>query len=704
VLLSHLNALGLSSAWRIIFAWLLTLTGIGVGKASAGEAPTLKIEVDARDLPRRLLHTRIEVPCRPGKVAFWIPKWVPGAHGPLGPLQKVEGLRVETSAGILVRWYRDESDPFHFECNVPVGVTEIAVRLDTICDEPSHLSSGYFSYGNNSLGIVNWGTCLVYPEGFSCDDIKVQLALRLPSAWRYATALKTNQSKDGRISFETLSLADLVDCPLIAGVHLRTIALDSGDDPPAYLHLASESESALNLGSPVVDRYSNVVKEAGAIFGACHYEEYHFLVTCSNDLGYFALEHLSSSVNGVREREFVEDTGRRGWAASLLPHEYVHSWCGKFRRPAGMCTPDFHTPQRTRLLWVYEGLAEYLGYVLAVRSGLLSQGEFVDVLNTTIRRLFYQAGRRWRSLEDTGVSSYLLRKPSPNWNTLRRGQDYYDEGMLLWLEADAIIRERSNGKKSLDDFCHKFLGANTSTTNVIPYELREIVATLEELTHFDWRTFLERRVAQLQEKLPLDVIQRCGYVFQDLGQRFVSPATRESYGPYIWAAVQDSIGLTLATNGIISDIVPGTSSDRAGLAVGMKVIGINNKTFSRERLIDAMVDSIKRHKIELLLIEDETLRTVAIDYSDGIHYFVLARDESKPDILSRILNPLTPTPKGTAAPSEIEPRRAAVIDVATIDRGQLFAGVLGLVIIFVVVGLIKVKRKWERARSVGHRG
>ena len=554
------------------------------------------------------------------------------------------------------------------------------------------------------LGIINWGTCLVYPEGFSCDDIKVHLTLRLPSAWRYASALRTEQTRDGRASFETLALTELVDCPLMAGEHARTIPLDAGYNPPAFLHLASESESALNLGSPVVELYSRVVQQAGALFGACHYREFHFLVTCSDDLGYFGPEHLSSSLNGVRKHDLIEGTRRRGWVAYLLPHEYVHSWCGKFRRPAGMCTTDLHTPQKTRLLWVYEGLAQYLGYVLEARSGLMNQAEFVNMLGTTIRTLINHEGRRWRSLEDTAVMAHLLRGHSPNWNDLRRDQDYYEEGMLLWLEADAIIRERSHGKKSLDDFCRKFLGANSSTANVVPYELPATVATLQDLAHFDWETFFERRAAQPQEELPLDVIHRCGYRFDDWGQGFVTQATRESYAPLIWTAVRDSIGLTFAWDGRIADVVPGMSGDEAGLAPGMKVIGVNNETFSGERLVDALLESVKRHRIELRLIEGEKLRTVAINYSEGIRYFVLVRDDSKPDILAQILSPLTGKPKTRSSPRETNGGRPAEFDVSTNRWLQLLIGAVAFGIPFVVVGLAMAIRKKPPPQPVDDQG
>ena len=324
------------------------------------------------------------------------------------------------------------------------------------------------SYGNESVGMINWSTCVLYPDGPSCDEVRVQLSLRLPVRWRFATALKAESTGSGDrgkppagglASFKTVSLTELVDSPLIAGEHMRTIALDAGKNPAAYMHLFSESPEALKLSLDVIDLYSRVVKEAGSLFGACHYPEFHFLVTCSNDFGYHGLEHLASSVNGVFERDLMDSSRRKGWVANLIPHEYVHSWCGKFRRPAGMCTPDFQTPLKTRLLWIYEGLAEYLGEVLMVRAGLASPKEYRETLGATISNLVHHEGRRWRPLDDTAVASQVLRGHSPNWNDLRRGQDYYSGGALIWLGADTIIpRPHGEAKKSLDSFCARYRG------------------------------------------------------------------------------------------------------------------------------------------------------------------------------------------------------------------------------------------------------
>lgn len=637
----------------------LTLLGLGsmcfaAPSVLAGPGPTLQIEVDARDLPRRLLHSRIHVPCQPGKLGLWYPKWIPGTHAPSGPIQDVAGLRLETTDGKVVPWRRNDSEVFKVECDVPEGVHEIVARLDVICNGPAVEASGHLSYGNNSVGMINWSTCLLYPDGPSCDDIMASLSLRLPRTWRFATALKPESrgsgsdqkaAGDGSTVFKTVSLNDLLDNPLIAGEHLRTIPLEAGKNPPAFMHLVSESPTAVKLGPNVVDLYSRMVREAGALFGACHYPEFHFLVTCSDDLGYHGLEHLACSINGVRERDLMEDARRKGWVANLIPHEYVHSWCGKYRRPAGMCTTDYQTPLKTRLLWVYEGLTEYLGEVLMVRSGLVDPKEYRETLTATIGSLAHQEGRRWRPLDDTAAASYLLRGPSANWHELRRGQDYYFEGALIWLEADAIIRERSEGKKSLDDFCRKFLGANRTDVSVVPYELPEIVKDLHELADFDWETFLDRRVSRPQEALPLEVVGRCGYRLKYATEPpSGSPISRRRGG----VSARDSLGLTFSAEGRIEDVVPGMVGDRARLAPGMNVIGVNSKKFSQQRLHDALAESVALRKIELLLLEGEEFRTVVLDYADGPRYLVMVRDESKPDLLADILKPVMGRPATTA--------------------------------------------------------
>ena len=529
----------------------------------AGPAPTLKIEVDARDLPRRLLHSRIEVPCQPGKLKLWYPKWVPGTHGPCGPVQNVGGLAFRhptASRSMAARRARALSRRMRRARRRARGHRPPRHDLQ----RARRAAAGYLTYGNNLVGIINWGTCVMYPEGFPCDDIQASLSLRLPAKWQFATALKSEGTKDGLATFQTVSLTDLVDCPLIAGEHLRTIPLATGPYPPAFLDLVSESPTALELSPKVVEIYSRVVREAGKLIGTCHYPDFHFLVTCSDDLGYLGLEHLTSSINGVRERDLIEDARRKGWVANLLPHEYIHSWCGKFRRPAGMCTPDFQTPMKTRLLWVYEGLAEYLGEVLMVRSGLLDLREFRERLASTIGSLSHHEGRRWRSLEDTGVASHAqggqpqLGRPQARSRLLLRG----DAGLAGSRRDHPRANERQEKPRR---FLPQVPGRRARPRpRSFPTSCAEIVKDLQELADFDWESFLLKRVAQPLDELPLEVVGRCGYKIQYSTRAPGEQMSRQNRGGG-GVSARDSIGLSFDGDGTITEIVAGGIGDRAGL-------------------------------------------------------------------------------------------------------------------------------------------
>ncbi|MDY3561868.1 PDZ domain-containing protein [Gemmata sp. JC673] len=605
--------------------------------AVGADAPALAIEVDARELPRRLVHTTLDIPCKPGPLRLVYPKWFPGSHGPHGRVEDVAGLRIETDNGTVVRWTRDEVDLYRFVVTVPDGTTKLRVKLDTVCESAGADRAGTHTVGTPDLGVINWNTCLIYPEGPAADDQPVNVRLQLPAGWKYATALKADgeKGKGDVVTFGTASLTTLVDCPLIAGRHLKTFKLDAGGGPPAFLHVTSESPEVLNLDPKIVDLYSRLVREAWALFGVAHYPEYHFLVVCSDTLGQFGLEHLSCSLNGVGERGLVDERLRKGWwLANLLPHEYAHSWCGKYRRPAAMVTPDFNTPQKTKLLWVYEGLTEYLGEVLSVRAGLLTPDEYRLTMTGKIRSLSRTAGRQWRPLEDTAVAAHLSRNPGNSWNQLRRLQDFYMEGMLLWYECDAIIREKTEGAKSLDDFCKRFFAAVPGKKTVAGYELADVVRDLKATAEYDWEPFLQRRVAAPQESLPLEVVDRLGYRLKYTDK--APGAGRPSAPPDNPAA--DSLGMS-APGGVIASVDPGLPADKAGLSPGMKVIGVNGKKFSANRLRDAIADSVARKKVELLVEDGEDFRAVVVPYADGLRYLDLERVPSHADVLGDILKP-----------------------------------------------------------------
>jgi predicted metalloprotease with PDZ domain len=603
----------------------------------SAESIDLKIEVDARDLPRRLVHTTMEVPCKPGTLKLWYPKWTPGSHGPHGRVEDIAGLRIETPDGTVLPWNRDEVELFRFVVEVPKGIDKVRVKLDTVCESAGPDRAGLHTVGTPDLGVINWNTCFVYPEGIPVDDQRATVRLHLPEGWQQASALKTEAMKEREagIGFAPTSLTNLVDCPVIAGKHLRTFKLDSGGGPPAFLHLTSESPEVLNLDPKIVEVYSRVVREAWALFGVAHYPEYHFLVVCSDTLGTFGLEHLTSSLNGVGERGLVDEKLRKSWwLANLIPHEYAHSWCGKYRRPAAMITPDFHTPQKTKLLWVYEGLAEYLGEVLSVRGGLVTPEEYRLTFTLHLRGLARTTGRQWRPLEDTAVAAHLSRNPGNSWNQLRRLQDFYMEGKLLWYECDAIIREKSNGTKSLDDFCKRFFAAVPKQKSVSGFEFNDVVRHLKDTADYDWEKFLQRWVSTSQETLPLDVVGRLGYRLKYSDK----PTGVGVVGSPPENPAADSLGLSVR-DGVIASVDPGLPADKASLAPGMKILAINGKRFSLNRLRDAIADSVTRKKIDLLIEHGEDFKTISIPYADGLRYLDLERLPNKPDVLLEILKP-----------------------------------------------------------------
>ena len=601
--------------------------------------PAIDIEVDARDLPRKLVRTTMTIPCEPGKLRLWYPKWIPGSHGPFGRLEDVGGLKI-VAGGKALPWKRDEVELNCVACDVPTGTTQVTVHLDTICNVSSPGAIGVYSYGNPRLGVINWNTCFVYPEVAKANDLKVNVTLKLPDGWKFASSLKVDEEKDGRVAFQTTTLETLVDSPLIAGRYFRSIKLDTGKNPPAYLDIVTESAAALKLDQDTIDKYGTLVREACDLFGAAHFDEYRFLVTCSDELGSFGLEHHACSFNGVGDRDLIDADKRRGWVAGLLPHEFAHSWCGKFRRPAAMCVPDFHTPQRTKLIWVYEGLTTYLGDILTVRAGLMTTQDYQEYLAISLSDQLHRKGRKWRPLEDTAVANHLLRASSTNWSELRRDQDYYAEGALLWWEVDVIIRRKSKGKRSIDDFCRAFMGKLDTKDKVVPYSQADVVKALKEQADHDWDGFFARRVSAPMETFPLDVVEMSGY-------RVGYATTPSNYLDFTLSSAKaggsvtarDSLGLTFASDGKITGVVPDMIGDKKGLSTDMQVVAVNSRKFSADALTSALEDGVKSKKLELLILQGEAFKTVTLDYAGGPKYLALSRNEDKPDVLADILKP-----------------------------------------------------------------
>ena len=607
--------------------------------STVAAAQAIQVSVDLSDAPRNIYHTRLTIPAKPGPLTLVYPKWIPGNHRPAGPIANVTGIKME-AAGQALAWQRDSVDMYAFHVDVPAGATEVQVSLDTITNDGSAGASGP-SATANTLDL-NWNQVVLYPQGASSDEVQVNPSIQLPAGWKFATALAL-EGRDLKYhefnKFKPVSLTTLVDSPLIAGDHYRKIELTkSGESPVHVIDMVSESEAGLAMTPADEVAYRKLVAETGALFGARHYLDYHFLLTLSDEAGHHGVEHHQSSDNSVVERTLI-DTDLHLLAAGLLPHEFTHSWNGKYRRPAGLATRNYQDPMVGDLLWVYEGLTEYLGDVLTARAGLWSPEQYREALAETAANLDHRAGRTWRPLEDTARSVQILRLEGPQWQSWRRGLDYYPEGELIWLEVDSIIRQQSHGQKSLDDFCRLFHGGESGPPKVVPYTFDDVVRALNQVTPYEWATLLQDRVNSTRAGAPLGGIEHGGWrlVYNDQPNVFIH--TGEQIDEYVDASY--SLGFVVTKDGEFKDVTYGSPAYAAGIGPGMHLVAINGRAWSKDVLHDVLSASKSNNQpIELLVENAKFYKTYSISYHEGIRNPHLERSNGA-DILGEILQPLT---------------------------------------------------------------
>ena len=619
---------------------LLVLLAVILAPAAGSAAPAgppIRLMVDATEAPRRILHARLEIPVRSGPLTLVYPKWIPGEHGPTGPIPDLAGLRL-SAGGRPIAWERDAVDMYAFHCRIPAGTSRLEVALDGL-----QSATGDFSAGRSmtsQLAVIRWNQVLVYPAGRATDDLMVVARLRLPAGWTYGTALATARADSGGIEFAPVSLTTLVDSPVQAGAHRRRIELGTAKGPPVAIEIAGDSELALEASPDLVAQWRQLVAEATALFGATHYRRYDFLYTLSDQVEHFGLEHHESSDDRVHERALV-DAELRDAQSGLLSHEYAHSWNGKYRRPAGLATADFQQPMKTELVWVYEGLTSYIGFVLAARSGLAAPGWQRQELAYTSAWLDKRAGRSWRPLKDTAIAAQLLFGLPEAWASWRRGTDFYGEGVLIWLEADVLIRQRTAGHRSLDDFCRLFFGGRSGPPAVLPYTFDDVVEALGQAAPCDWRGFFETRLTSTSQRAPLGGIEGSGWRLAWSDSLGAYERANEKASEY--TDLRFSLGLELDKDGAITDVVPGSVAAEAGLGPGLKPIAVNGRRLSVERLREVLrAGRNGTEPLELLAEDGDFVRAFRLDWHGGELHPVLVRDAAKPDLLSEILKPLTP--------------------------------------------------------------
>jgi predicted metalloprotease with PDZ domain len=538
--------------------------------------------------------------------------------------------------GQPIPWRRDLVDLHAFHCEIPTGASHLEIALDfAIPVEPAAASTE--ASASAKLAMINWYELLLYPSGFNTNDLTFQTELRLPQHWRFGTALPILENGDP-IRFHPVSLTTLADSPLVAGLYYRHIEL-AGTVPTNEMDIVADSPEALQLPDEKVSQYQHLVTEAGALFSATHYEHYHFLVSLSDQTFHSGIEHHESSLNATREDAFT-DKDQLDAASDLLPHEFVHSWNGKYRRPADLATPDFQKPMQDDLLWVYEGLTEYLGsFVLTARSGLRSPELSRDFLAYCAADLDTKSGRQWRSLQDTADDAPHLYGAPAEWEDRRRAVDFYPEGVLLWLEADTMIRQQTNGQRSIDDFCHAFHGGQSGPPVVKTYAFDEVIQTLNSVAPYDWRKFWLTRLNSTSLHAPLNGIEAAGWklVYSDKRNLPLDVGAEERKR----CNERYSIGLLLDEDGTITDVVANSPADVAKLAPSMKIVAVNSRTFSVDRLREAIKGAAHAGSgpIELIVTNSDYYQTVHIDYHGGLRYPHLERTEAQPDLLGSIISP-----------------------------------------------------------------
>ena len=593
----------------------------------------MRLEVDTRDAARNIFHAHLTIPAPPGPFTLVYPKWIPGNHRPSGPIAALTGLRFE-AAGKTLSWNRDPVDMYAFHVTVPSGVSDISVSLDEIISNDSAGATG--AAASTQLLDLNWNQVVLYPQGTSSDAVQVLPAVTLPDGWKFATALRVTHQAGATTEFAPVSLTTLVDSPLIAGNHFRQVQLAEPEARPEHvIDMVGESEASLAMSKQDVTSFENLVAETGALFGARHYQHYDFLLTLSDQVGHHGVEHHESSDNSAGERTLINPPLHL-LESGLLPHEFVHSWNGKYRRPAGLATPNYQEPMIGELLWVYEGLTDYLGNVLTARSGLWSAEQYREGLALTAASMDHTPGRSWRPLEDTARSVQILRLMGPEWESWRRGLDYYPEGDLIWLEVDTRIRQLTHNHRSLDDFCHNFHGGHSGPPQVITYTFDDVVKALNAVTPFDWGALLRDRVNAVADHAPLSGIEQGGWrlVYTDKPNSFMTAAEKIGDG----VNVVYSLGFQLKKDGEFDDVVPGSPAYEAGLGPGMRLIAVNGRRWTRERLHDAIrAAQATAQPVELIVENKQFYKTYSIPYHDGEKNPHLERVEAKPDLLSDIV-------------------------------------------------------------------
>jgi len=598
---------------------------------------TIDLRVDATDCAHHVFAATETLPVAgPGPLTILYPKWIPGTHSPTGPIAALAGLAV-TALGHPVAWQRDTVEPYAFHVNVPAGATSLTLGFQFL-SPPTPREGDLLMTGR--IAIVQWNQEILYPAGFYARDITVHPHLVLPAGWQFGTALGLEGRTGDTANFAPVPMDVLLDSPVYAGLHFARFDLAPGAATPVYLDVVADEAEDLAISPEELKHHRNLVAQAARNFASQHYDHFDFLLSLSDEITWRGLEHHRSSENG-QDRDYFTSPGRVLVWRDLLPHEYGHSWDGKFRRPADLWSPDYTViPERGSLLWVYEGQTEYWGQVLAARAGLTTQEQFRDGIAMSASALQSSAGRDWRDLQDTTNDPVINERRPQAWPSWSLSENYYFEGLMIWLEADALIRQQTHGAKSLTSFAQRFFGIDDGSYGEVTYTFDDIVSALDATTPYDWRGFLRARLDSHPNTHLLDGLARAGWrlVYTDTESAMEKSLDAERKG----RDFSNALGFFLADGGTLQSVQWGGPAYHAGLARGVKLLAVNGLAVETPSILG---DAISRAKsdpapLKLLVQDGKYYRTVSIDVHTGLRYPHLERIAGVPDLLSDIIAPL----------------------------------------------------------------
>jgi len=593
----------------------------------------MHLEVDATDLDHRIYHIRQTIPvAKSGPMVLLYARWIPGTHSPDGPLHNFAGIKI-TVAGKSVKWTRDPADVYAFHVDVPSGAKALDIEAQYLT--PVESSQGGAAMTREMLRL-NWYATAVYPAGYFARQIQVEASLKLPEGWQFATALETASTVRPVTVFKAVSFETLVDSPVIAGKYFQKIDLDPGGRSRVTLNVMADEPEFLEVSPKVLAIHRELVRQADKLYGARHFDHYDFLLSLSDRLGGAGIEHQRSSDNGADPKYFTTwDTAFL--SRDLLSHEYNHSWNGKYRRPADLWTPNFNVPMRDSLLWVYEGQTQYYGWVLQTRAGFLTKQQSLDGLAGTAAAYDVRAGRTWRNLQDTTNDPIIASRRNIPWTSWQRSEDYYQEGLLLWLDVDTLIRQRSGGRRSLDTVARAFFGINDGDWGQVTYTFEDIVRALNAVEPHDWATFLRTRLDETTPRAPLDGLERGGYrlVYGETPTDLAKAnETRRKVTDLTY-----SLGAVVDSTGKFTSVMWDSPIFKAGVTTAVQIVAVNSIAYDGEKL-KAAVKATKENgpPIELLIKQGDLYRSIKVDYHGGLRYPRLERINGTPALLDDILD------------------------------------------------------------------